>query len=112
MAEYVKESSMAHFGVPKEMLESARIVRKLISKARTEEHQSRSFATVDGGGALAQCAGTARDWCGNQYVACTCFHSDTGAAPLRHRSGVCLAPFWRRLGARTALGRHQNCPLF
>ena len=52
---------MAHFGVPKEMLESARIVRKLISKARTEEHQSRSFATVDGGGALAQCAGTARE---------------------------------------------------
>jgi hypothetical protein len=36
-AEYLKESSMSHFGVPRGMLEEARAMRKLISKATTEE---------------------------------------------------------------------------
>jgi len=36
-AEYLKESSMSHFGVPRGMLEEARAMRKLLTKAASEE---------------------------------------------------------------------------
>ena len=38
-AEWLKESSMSHFGVPRELLEEARTLRKLLVKAISSEEE-------------------------------------------------------------------------